>query len=98
MRELIYYVLAAVGGGIMAEINSENKNKTIRSYFIRGFTSVMIGVIFGLLFKEVTGNVNITIAITAVAGVAGMPSVDWLTKMMKNKAEKTIDTNPPQNG
>lgn len=90
MKELFYYILAALGGGLVSEINSKHEDgkPDIKHLFIRGFTSVMIGVIFGLTFESLTGNVKLTIAITALAGVVGYASLEWIIKLFKTKAEK----------
>ena len=93
MRELFYYILAAIGGGIMSEINTPEVNsgrKDLKKFFIRGFTSVMIGVVFGLLFEVMTGNVRITIAISSLAGFSGIQSIEWVSKILKDKVEKNI--------
>lgn len=100
MRELIYYILAAIGGGIASQINEKkhSHNPDIKKFFKRGFTSVVIGVVFGLTFKEITGNVNITIAITALAGVMGMPSLEWLINAFKEKATDNLKLKNNKNG
>jgi len=95
MKELFYYILAAVGGGIVSEINSNEKN--LKRLFIRGFTSVMIGVVFGLLFEVVTENVKITIAISSLAGFSGLPSLEWLSKILKERAENNLSSNNKKN-
>jgi len=103
MKEIIYYILAAIGGGVVSELNSNTETpKNFKYIFIRGFTSVMIGIIFGLTFESITGNVKLTIAITALAGVGGYASIIWIGDLFKRQVNKIInkeeDTNPPPNG
>jgi len=103
MKEIIYYILAAIGGGVVSELNSNTETpKNFKYIFIRGFTSVMIGIIFGLTFESITGNVKLTIVITALAGVGGYASIIWIGDLFKRQVNKIInkeeDTNPPPNG
>jgi len=102
MKEIIYYILAAIGGGVVSELNGNNNGpRNFKYIFIRGFTSVMIGIIFGLTFETVTGNVKITIAITALAGVGGYASIIWIGEVFKRQVDRIInkgDNNPPTNG
>jgi len=50
----------------------------------------------------VTGNVKLTIAITALAGVGGYASIIWIGDLFKRQVNKIInkedDPNPPTNG
>jgi len=93
MRELFYYILAALGGGIVSEIHTKKgvNDRSLWSLFKRGFTSVMVGVIFGLIFETFTGNVKLTIAITALAGVGGYNSIEWITKELKKWVGQIVD-------
>jgi len=103
MKEILYYILAAIGGGVVSELNTKQEGpRGFKYIFVRGFTSVMIGIIFGLTFESVTGNVKLTIAITALAGVGGYASIIWIGDLFKRQVNKIInkedDPNPPTNG
>lgn len=90
VKVLIYYIIAAVGGGLVKEINTPHKEpQTLKAIFARGFTGVWIAIIFGLGTEAVTDNIKLSIAVTALAGVSGYEALQWLTRFLRTKAENT---------
>jgi len=92
MQEIFFYIFAALAGGIVAEINSKKgiKQTSLTPFFVRGFTSILIGVIFGCLFEAVTGNVKLTVAIAGIAGLGGFQSLEWIAGLVKSAIEKAF--------
>ncbi len=89
VKIFIYYVIAAIGGGLVKEVNTTHKEpQTLRQIFVRGFTGVWVAIIFGLGTEALTDNVKLSIAITALAGVSGYEALQWLTKLLKARAEQ----------
>lgn len=88
IKVFVYYVIAAVGGGLVKEVNTIHAEpQTLRQIFVRGFTGVWVAIIFGLGTEALTDNVKLSIAVTALAGVSGFEALQWLTKLMKARAE-----------
>lgn len=90
MDYLFFYILASVAGGLVAEINSKNGilNRDIKPHFVRGFTSVVIGIIFGLFAEWLTQSARLATAVSCLAGVSGYPSIKWIGELAKGKAER----------
>lgn len=89
IKVFVYYVIAAVGGGLVKEVNTVHAEpQSLRKIFVRGFTGVWVAIIFGLGTEALTDNVKLSIAVTALAGVSGFDALQWLTKLLKAKAEQ----------
>lgn len=90
MKYFIYYILAAIGGGIVTEINKpvSDQNMTARHILTVGMTSVIIGVVFGLSVDHFTGSTNLAIACSALAGVGGYSSLQFAGGIFRQKISK----------
>lgn len=87
MKNLIYYILAAIMGGIIKEINEDDEIH-FRKLFINGATGIVIGTVFGLLVEHISKSIEIAVAISALMGVWGFSSLTWLRKNLKSKVDK----------
>lgn len=87
MREFLAYIAAALLGGLVKELNSEEP-VTRYALFVTGVTSVCIGIVFGLLAECITKNFKISIAVSALAGVWGYQGLITLVGKVKDKISK----------
>lgn len=83
MKNIAAYIVSAMLGGVVAEINNDQL-VTVKTMFIRGATSVVIGIVFGLLGEELFG-VKVAIALSALAGVSGFSSLTWISTILKKR-------------
>ena len=99
MKECFYYILAAISGGVVSEINKpiNPKNMTVRHIFTVGMTSVIIGIVFGLSAEYFIGSVKLAIAVSALAGVGGYSSLQWATLVSRRVTEQKTGKSP-ENG
>ena len=83
-RNVIYYIIAAVLGGIAKDMNEPTKRRNWAAVF---FTSMVIGIIFGNFAFELTGRVDAAIAFAALGGTRGWDAITFLFNMFKKKLQ-----------
>ena len=94
MRPIFYYILAAISGGVVAEVNKpiNQQSITARHLFVVGMTSVVIGIIFGLGIEHFTGSTNLAIAGSALAGVGGFSSIRFIGSVARKTVESKTES------
>lgn len=89
-KNLFYYIVVSVLAGLVAEFNEDSKSPTARDLFVRGFTSVVIGITVGLIMQEFTHNVPLSIAACSLASVSGYPSLTFMRKAFRRYVNDRI--------
>lgn len=84
-KNILYYVMAAILGGFVKDLNCENNKVSSKKMIITGVTSVCIGIVVGYSIEFFTKSVELAIATSALGGVYGYATLTFLIKNVKSK-------------
>jgi len=85
-KNILYYVMAAILGGFVKDLNSDN-NINSKRMIITGITSVCIGIVVGYSIEFFTKSIELAISTSALGGVYGYATLTFLIKNVKKKVD-----------